>query len=572
MDETIGTLSERRLRTAGFAALAFVVVLWLGVSALAVSRQGTWPDEAAYILKSWWYVSGAVRPYSAEDATWYQPLIYYVIGLWQWMVGHGVIASRSDTVLITAINIGLLAGLLRRLNCGIWPIVFAIIVFALTEDSVFYFSSATPYAFAICLQLIALHLMLTMRGNAGYALAIALGVVLTMIYFVRINLVSFIALSLAIVWVRAGRDRWRVYAFAAGIFVATWLSLAWLWGQRFVYVSLWFPIVTDWLSRAGVMPYPHAMSLSQQLLMQGVPSRSLPELLSYMFGPDMMLNWLVAHHVVPLAAAVFALGVLVFRRSPNRGWIATFLAAYLFLLLFHHFGAQSYCPICIQGYANYFNYFGALAGALALSGWSGPPRRKAPGGPVAAGAVAAALVLASLQSWYLSGSNRLPSIRNQASALPSEVRRIGAALKGHLPANSLVGLVSMDPRIPLALADADARISPVALSLTSFYRKLNDNLTAEQKAVATAEIAELSLWTDSTAENWMRNDYEFLLVQRRPDRFPSWLIWAPDAPLVTRGLAKCFERIDARAFDDVTPPLSVELYRRTGRGDACVSD
>ncbi len=123
------------------------------------------------------------------------------------------------------------------------------------------------------------------------------------------------------------------------------------------------------------------------------------------------------------------------------------------------------------------------------------------------------------------------------------MHRIGEALKGNLPANSLVGLASMDPRIPLALADADARISPVALSLTSFYRKLNDNLTAEQKAVTTAEIAELSLWTDLTAKNWMRNDYEFLLVQRRPDRFPSWLIWSPDAPLVVRGLAKCFERI-----------------------------
>jgi hypothetical protein len=47
---------------------------------------------------------------------------------------------------ITAVNIGLLAGLLRRLGCTVWPIAFAIVVFALTEDSIFYFDSARPYA------------------------------------------------------------------------------------------------------------------------------------------------------------------------------------------------------------------------------------------------------------------------------------------------------------------------------------------------------------------------------------------------------------------------------------------
>lgn len=568
----ISAQGEKRFQAAGSIAFVCIVLLWLGLSVLAVSRQGTWADETAYILKSWWYISGAVRPYSAEDATWYQPLIYYVIGIWQWMFGHGVIASRVVAVLFTAINIGLLAGLLRRLNCGIWPMLFAVIVFALTEDSVFYFSSATPFAFSICLQLIALHLTLSMRGKAGYAVAIALGVVLTMIYFIRVNLVSFIAVILLIAWVRAGRDRWRVYFCAAAIFIATWVALASIWGSRFIYVSLWFPIVTDWLSRAGLMPFPHAMTLSQQLLLLDSPTRTLPQLLAYMFGADIMLNWLVAHHVLPLAASIFALGTLAVRGMPNRGWIAVFLAAYVFLLLFHHFGAQSYCPICIQGYANYFDYFGALAGALALSGLSERVQRSEVSGMVLIGAVAGSLVLASLQSWYLSGSNRLPSIRNQATALPGEVRRIADALKGHLPAHSLVGLVGSDPRIPLALAEADMRIPPVALALNSFYRKLNDNLTAEQKAVTTAEIGELSLWTDSTAVGWMRNDYEFLVVQRRPDRFPSWLIWAPDAPLVAHGLTKCFERVDAQAFDDATPPLSIELYRRTGRGDACVGD
>ena len=569
----ITSQGERRFQTAGIVALAGVVLLWLVVSAIAVSREGTWGDEVGYILKAWWYITGAVRPYSAEDATWYQPLFYYVMGPWQWIFGHDVVASRSLTVLITAINIGLLAALLRRLNCGIWPIAFAIVVFALTEDSIFYFSSATPYALAVCLQLIALHLMLSMRRNAGYAVAVALGVVLTMTYFVRINMVSFIALSLAIVWVRAGRDRWRVYVVSAAIFVVTWSILAAIWGSRFVYISLWFPFVTDWLSRAGIMPFPNAFTFSRQLVTTGIPvHNSVGDLLAYMFGPDILVSWIVAHHGLPIAATILAAGALAVRGMPNRGWIAVFVAAYVFLLLFHHFSAQSYCPICIQAYANYFNYLGALAGALALNGLSAVFTRKELGRTVAIGAVVASLVLASLQSWNLSGSNRLPSIRNQETSLSTEVRQVGDALKGLAPANSLVGLVSMDPRIPLALSSAGMRVPPVALTLTSFYRKLNDNLTAEQRATTTAELLDLSGWTDSTADDWMRNAYEFLLVQRRPDRFPSWLIWSPDAPLVKRGLAQCFEKIDARSFDQMVPPLSVELYRRTRRGEVCVKD
>lgn len=151
----------------------------------------------------------AVKPYTAEDATWYQPLLFYWLGAWQWVAGHDIVASRSLSLLITALNIALLSAFLRHLDCTIWPIALSVIVFALTEDGIFYFNSATPYTYAVYLPLVALHLLLSMDKRASYVLAFSFGVVLTMTYLLRINLVSF-SLSLAITWVRAGRDRWRV--------------------------------------------------------------------------------------------------------------------------------------------------------------------------------------------------------------------------------------------------------------------------------------------------------------------------------------------------------------------------
>ncbi len=245
-------MGDRRFHAAGVAFLIAAAVGWLALSVVAVTRQGTWLDETNYILKSWWYVSGAVKPYSAEDATWYQPLFFYALGSWQWIFGHGVITARTFSLVLTAINIALVASLLHRLGCTVWPIAFAVVVFALNEDSIFYFNSATQFAAFVCLQLITLHLLLLMNRSASVAVALALGAVLTMNYLLRINSVAFIALSLAIVWVRAGRDRWRVYICSVAILVLTWSLLVLLWGKRFAYITDLAPGRDRFIGSGGV--------------------------------------------------------------------------------------------------------------------------------------------------------------------------------------------------------------------------------------------------------------------------------------------------------------------------------
>lgn len=564
---------DSRFRAAGIGVLAAILAGWIVLSVFAVMRQGTWADEAGYIIKSWWYISGAVKPYTAEDATWYQPLIFYALGAWQWIFGHDIVSSRALSLVITAVNIGLLAGLLRRLGCTVWPIAFAVAVYALTEDSIFYFNSATPFAYAVCLQMAALHLLLGMRKSADFKAAIALGVVLTAAYLLRVNLVSFIALSLGIAWVRAGRDRWRVYFCSAGIFLATWSLLAVFWGRPFIYVSLWFPLVTDWLVQAGILPklYPNISAFSHPATI--LQPATLLHMLAYAFGWEILRDWIIAHHAVPIAAALFATIVAALGRMQNRGWIALFAVSYWGMLVFHHLGAQSYCPICIQGYLNYFDYLAALAGGLSLHGvmqtrLSGRLIRDA-----AVFAVVASVGLAAVQAWSLTGVNKLPSLRNRTGSLPQEVRIAGQAMRTLLAPGTSTGFVGRDSRIPLALASAGIRIPPVTLSLPSFYRKLDENLTPEQRAQTIEEIRQLSAWTDVIASEWIEDAGDWLVVQRQPVApVVPWLIWAPDAPLVKTGLEKCFELVAEPAFNDFVPPLSIALYRRLRRGKACLGE
>jgi hypothetical protein len=564
---------DRRFHAFGVALLVAMLVGWLVLSVSAVMRQGTWADEANYVIKAWWYVTGAVKPYSAEDATWYQPLMFYTVGAWQRIAGHGLVASRSLTMLITGGNITLLAWLLRRLGCGVWPMSAAIVIFALTEDSVFYFSSASPYALAIFLQLAALHLLLSMNRTASLRLALSLGAVLTAAYLLRINLIAFIALALAIVWVRAGRDRWRVYVCSAAIVAVTWSVLALLWGRRFIYISMWLPGVTDWLVHAGILPdfYPNMPAFSTgPLVVEREPG--LAGFLGYVFGWEMLRDWILMHHAIPIAAAFFATVLASVRRIPHRGWTLLFTLSFWAMMLYHHLGGQSFCPICIQGYANYFDFLAALAGGLALQGLLQPAASR-----LAKAAViclfAASLAGAALQSWSLTGVNRLPSLRNQTDSLPAEVNLAGATMKTLLPRGTVAGIVGFDPRISLALQEADIRIPPVFLSLSSFYRKVNDGLKPELQAKTVAEIADISLWTDAIARQWIENDFDWLVVQRQPaPRTPSWLIWAPDTPLINTALQKCFERSAAPAFSGFDPPLAVDLYRRIRRGKVCLGE
>lgn len=565
---------DKRFRAAGLCVLLSILACWIALSITAALRQGTWGDEAGYIIKSWWYISGTVKPFSSEDATWYQPLLFYILGAWQWIFGHNIVTSRLLSVLITAVNIALLASLLHRLGCTVWPIALAILVFALTEDSIFYFTAAAPYAYAVCLQLAAFHLLLAMKKSASFPVAVAFGVVLTACYLLRINLVLFIALGLGIAWVRAGRDRWRVYFCASGIFIVTWSSLALVWGHQFIYITTWLPGVTDWLVKVGGLPmlYPHAFDLTTQMKLVSQPS-SVMDLLAYAFGWEMLRDWILGHHVLPIAAALLATSVMGVRVIPNRGWIALFAASYWVMLVYHHLGGQSFCPICIQAYANYFNYLAALAGGLALHGLLQTRWNSRFGRRVAVGAIALSVVVAAAQSWSLTGVNKLPSIRNRTDSLPQQVDTAGLAMQALLPPGSQVGFVGRDSRIPLALARADVRVPPVTLSLIFFYRKLNDNLTTEQQARALEELGQLSMWTDAIARDWIRDANDWLVVQRQPvDHVFPWLVWAPEAPLVKTGLERCFELVSEKTFDQFVPTLSVALYRRIRRGNFCLGE
>ena len=512
--------ADRRFHAAGVAFLIAALAGWLALSIVVVTRQGTWADETNYILKSWWYVNGTVKPYSPEDSTWYQPLIFYAVGAWQLIAGHGIVASRLLMMLITAGNLALLAWLLRRLGCGVWPMSAAIVIFALTEDSIFYFSSVSPYGLAIGLQLAALHLLLSMNGRASSRLALMLGAVLTAAYLLRINLILFIALALAVAWVRAGRDRWRVYLCAAAIMAVTWSPLALAVG---IPVHLPFDCgclgVTDLLVHAGLLPdfYPNMPLFSSHILVvEHEPG--FAAFLGYVFGWEMLRDWITGapRHSDRGCPVRNCPGDSV-RRIPNRGGRCCSRSPFWAMMLYHHLGGQAFCPICIQGYANYFDFLAALAGGLALQGLL--QRR--------AGRLAKAIVICLLAaSCCWRGAAVLEPDRREPSAVDPQPdgfiaardRRCRRSPEDPAAAGRGGGYCRLrSPNFAGVGRTAEARIPPIFPHPRHRYStkaepRFGSRATGRRRSSSSPIFRG---WTDPIARQWIENDFDWLAVQRQ---------------------------------------------------------
>src|SRR6516165_5047844 len=72
--------------------------------------------ETPYLIKSWWYVTGTVTPYTTTDSTWTTPLYFYVLGWWQALMGAGAAPARALSIGLGLLNSGFLFAIVRRLT------------------------------------------------------------------------------------------------------------------------------------------------------------------------------------------------------------------------------------------------------------------------------------------------------------------------------------------------------------------------------------------------------------------------------------------------------------------------
>jgi predicted membrane-bound mannosyltransferase len=142
------------------AALFAIAIAYSLLAGYAVLYGRAWTDEATYVVKSWWYVNGLVPPYTDQDATWYMPLFFYQLGLFEKLFGTSLAAARIMSMVIGGLSGGLLFLICRRLTGNPMAAAFAVALYLLNPTTAYYFATGTPLATVACLMLLAVWLML----------------------------------------------------------------------------------------------------------------------------------------------------------------------------------------------------------------------------------------------------------------------------------------------------------------------------------------------------------------------------------------------------------------------------
>ena len=552
------------------ATLVAIVAAWMVWTGFAVVIQGTWLDETNYIVRAWWYISGLEVPYGETDATRYVPLHFFALGLWQLLFGHDIITSRLWSAFLTGINICLLAALLHRLRCTLWAVAFAVLIFAFSEESTFYFSSATPYALVVFLQLCALNLVIDIERTRLWLRAVMLGFLLTALYLTRPEMTPFIALVLGAILVRAGRPALPAIAAIGAIFLTVYGSLAHHWGRKFIFASMYLPTMTEALIKAGVLPelFPNAVRFSHTVYYN--QPASLDAMVQSAFRLEIVRDWVAWHHLSQVAAGLFAVVTLVAFGIARLKWLLFFTAAYWLGLLYYLVAGQLQCTVCVQAYLNYIDYLAAISGSLALQlildRWVLCKAR------VLFTAFASLILMVPAQSLLIAGRLKLPSVFHQNISLPRQVDLLTARIRGKIPADAPIGIVGVDDRLLLALTASGVKFSAWSIVMPYNYRRIIAGLTPDEKEHTRQEIEALTDWTDLTADRWLSEDYRRIVVVDEPRASrPDWGIWHPDAPEVINALSRCFEKEQMISVGEIDPPMTLSVYGRRISGTSCLA-
>lgn len=490
--------SDRATRLGTAAILIAAYALYAAMCAYGVIYGRTWIDEITYVVKSWWYVTGAEKPYSDADATWYMPLYFYQLGWAQAAFGQGHIAGRVMSAIMGAGAGGLVFLICRRLALAAPVAALGCALFLLGPTTAYYFTTATPIATVAALLLLAIYLI-QRAPEAPPALSFGLGMLFAVLYFYRQNMIlALVVLAPLYLWQVKHRRLMHAGLLALGLVLVTAPILA-LFPAKLALYAIRLPLITPLLHRAGLLPD------TLRLIQDATESR-------YSLSLDLArLSWRdpVNAFLLPfLGTNLLALAVFALYRSER--FLMLVPAFYFFLAATHYLGSAGYCPACILTYTSYFVGIGAVAAALAVDAlWRRSRGLLAP----AALAVAALSLNASGTGLAVNDASGAPSLWknfplplvSKNSGLPDlEVtERLARIVTIAAPDAKRILVLDDQPQLAYAVARTGRTLPVQGFNLRQSYRRLRADLPAPERAEAIRILEAESLWTDATLVSWL---------------------------------------------------------------------
>jgi len=480
----------------------------------ALLNGRTSAEEVAYLIKSWWYVTGAVAPYTATDATGQMPLYFYLLGFWQELERMGHIPARLLSVGLGVVNGALLFFICRRLTANTLASAAAVFMLLATPATIFFFAAATPTALVSALHLGAVWLIVANLGRQRPLATVVMGLLLAAIYFTRQNMLLGIIVLAPLYIAAIGRKRALHTAILLAAMALLTAALLFSFPEKLGHYALRLPVISPLLESAGLLA-PNFTLIDQGTLgamtMGPAFGRAAPV--------DILDNFLLPYS----GTVLLALLLFVFARGGLRVlWIAP--VYFLWLAASHYLASLGYCGNCILSYAPYFSAIGALAGALALAMIAHRARQNAV--PAAPCILIGAVLTVALNTFapglaVRSEARDFPvPMMSQARVTP-ELREIENMARW-VAANAAVGepvlvLHSMGaqklPSLPYTVFLAGRMIPPQSIDPAASRRVIDPRWAGPAREAVQAAVEEESLWTDATFTRWIERDYDVILFQ-----------------------------------------------------------
>jgi len=480
--------SSSQWLAAGFV-LAAAAAAYAAVTSNALSNARLEFEEVGYLVKAWWYVTGALTPFGAGDALPTMPVFPFALGMAQTQIGLSVEAARIAMIVIGVANAIILYLLCRKLTANVLASAAAVLIFIATPATAYSFTATGPVGLVSLLHLAAVWIIVLSVGRPKLWLSALMGATLALIVLTSFDMALPAALLLGVFMAAAGSARWLHGAAVAAVIAAALGAAVTLLPEQFAAFLLKEPLTAlvtgaaDFnLMGIGVNAYegvllPYGGTILLCLLL-------VPLTLA---GPRAL--WIVPIYVLLALAAITVL------RAPG-------------------------CAVCAATAPSQISAVAALGAAMTLAFLARVARQKnLSSAPLAVGGVFLALALNTFGP-VLAGSEVLRSFPAEVlkQPRPAAERQDVAALMRFIGQNVAAGgepmlLLHDMASIPYAVHMAGRRFPSVSLNPAAAQRTLATTLSGPRREAALAAIENSGLWTAETLRRWVERDYDLILWQ-----------------------------------------------------------
>ena len=468
-----------------------------------------WMDEGRNLIRSYWYASSQVQPYSNFDPTWQMPIWFYLNGWWQMLFGIGHISSRSFSSILGFINLLFLYKIVNLFYRNKIYGLLAVSIFVLSPHAVWQFTTSSPHALVSLINLLAFFLIFNLNKYSQWFSSTVLGLFYFLLYFIRPNMIIGIFLMLIFQMLFTSPKKLKYLITTISVFILFSILIINHFPGKFGYYTFQIPFITEMLRNIGLYDDPHynfLNSVYHSVLGHWGAGADIELLSSKILG---LIRAFIACVVIPYPIIIIFTTIALFSNKyktihDRSGLIASWF--FILMLFGHLIGSISQTTVyAICSYTIYFIIIGCFGSIQGIKVFS----KKIYNKQIIVCAIPFLILFQLFSNIRLLLNNSLVSFQPHYL---SDVKEVAAMIIPNVPVHEAILPIGGPPfYVTLGSFYAKRLFEPTAInqfeSNKEFYNESPSNEELKQ-------LKALGFWSDFHMKQWIENKYNYILLDQ----------------------------------------------------------